>query len=74
MPEDAKDLAIKTLAKRVQGMDDYNLAVLMQVCLFETATRFPNNFTLMIKDAIENVLNNKNLVNKKSIDRLEEMF
>jgi len=74
MKKKPKDLAITVLAKRVQGMDDYNLGILTQICLFETAVRFPKNFMNMTKDAIDNVLKNRHLTDDQLITRIEDML
>ena len=69
-----KESAVKVLAKRVQGMDDYGLGILTQVCLFETAIRFPEDFIKMITEAIDLVVENEHIVKNKSIERIEDML
>ena len=65
---------VKVLAKRVQGMDDYALGILTQVCLFETAIRFPEDFIKMVTEAVDNVVNNEHIVKSKSLERIEDML
>lgn len=73
MSQESND-GVRDLAKRVQSMDDYNLGILTQVVLFETAIRFPKDFMKNIKSAIDNVLKNREFTDRKSLERIEDQF